>query len=61
MGLMCVCVLKNQETETISTHEQVLPKVIWEELHRKVPTGYNGMPQIHPKTASSPSMITSPI
>jgi len=33
--------------------EQVLPKVIWEELRRKVPASYNGKPQIHPQTAPS--------
>jgi len=42
------------------------PKVIWEkcvtltQLCNKVPTGYNGTPQIHPKTAPSPSTATTP-
>jgi len=45
--------------------QQVLPKVIWKEcvalaqLCKKVPICYNGMPQIHTKTAPSPSMITT--
>jgi len=30
-------------------------------VHRKGPIGYNRTPQIHPKTAPSPSTITSPI
>ena len=44
--------------------KQVFPKVIWEErvalarLHNKVPSGYNGTPQIHPTTA--PSIRRSP-
>ena len=51
-------------TTTHSTY--VLPKVIWEErvaraqLRSEVPIGYNGMTQIHPKTAPSPSTITTP-
>jgi len=40
-----------------------LPKVIWEErVALTSPIGYNGMPQIHFKTANSPSStITTPV
>ena len=34
--------------------EQVLPKVIWEQPRRKVPTGYNRTPQIHPQNCPFP-------
>jgi len=32
-----------------------------DKMRRKVPIGYNGTPQIHPKTAPFPSTITTPI
>jgi len=39
--------------------QQVLLKVIWEELRRKVPIGYNGMLQIRPQNC--PLTITTRI
>jgi len=47
--------------------KHVLPKVTWEErvalaqLRNTVPVGYNGTPQINPRTALSPSTTTTPI
>jgi len=41
--------------------KQVLPKIIWEEPSLKVPAGYNGTPQITPKTTPSRSRIITPI
>jgi len=37
------------------------PKSFWEEPRCKVPVGYNGTPQIHPKTVPSHSTITTSI
>jgi len=41
--------------------EKVQSKVIWEEPRRKVPTGYNGTPQIQPQSCSFPSTMTTAI
>jgi len=39
----------------------VLPKVIWEELRRKVPINYNGTPQIHSPKVPLPFNDNHPI
>jgi len=36
-------------------------RVVLAQLCNKVPIGYNGTPQIHPKTAASTSTITVPM
>jgi len=52
-----------QNNYVVFTRETSLPKVIWEEgtvahVRRKVPTGYNGAPQI--RTQKYPFQWTDP-
>jgi len=45
----------------LSTNDILINSCNFAQLHNKVPIGYNGMPQINPKTVPSPSTISTPI